>query len=63
MRCLTTVVGLVSVPDTTRPSNEGLRRKVGECPATAFYVRFFVLLAILAVLSAVLAGNDPWGPW
>ena len=26
------------------------------------YVRFLVLLAILAV-AAVALGNEPWGPW
>jgi hypothetical protein len=26
------------------------------------YVRFFVLLAILAV-AAIALGNEPWGPW
>lgn len=27
-----------------------------------FYVRFAVLVALLATV-AVFAGNDPWGPW
>ncbi len=27
-----------------------------------FYVRFTVLVAILAA-AAVFLGNDPWGPW
>jgi hypothetical protein len=28
----------------------------------AYYVRFLVLLAILAAF-AVFTGVDPWGPW
>jgi hypothetical protein len=28
----------------------------------SFYLRFTVLVAILAT-AAVLLGNDPWGPW
>ena len=27
-----------------------------------FYVRFALLVAILATV-AVLLGNEPWGPW
>jgi hypothetical protein len=27
-----------------------------------FYVRFALLVAVLAT-AAVLLGNEPWGPW
>jgi len=37
-------------------------RKVGTVSRYTFYVRFAVLVALLATV-AVFAGNDPWGPW
>jgi len=59
---LTKVFGASSVGDTTESLDRGTRnRKVGEVSRYSHYVRFLVLLAILAT-AAVLVGADPWGP-
>jgi hypothetical protein len=44
------------------PSIEGLAtERWGKVSRYSYYVRFFLVLAILAT-AAVLVGADPWGP-
>jgi hypothetical protein len=38
------------------------KQKGGNVSRNAYYVRFAVLVAILAAF-AVFMGVDPWGPW
>ena len=58
---LTTVSSLGSVPFPS-PSFEGLpSSKEEQMLRNALYLKFFLLLMVLAVLALAL-GNEPWGP-
>jgi hypothetical protein len=48
---------------TTESLDRGTHdRKVGKVSRYTFYVRFALLVAVLAAAS-VLLGTEPWGPW
>jgi len=53
--------GVLGRPHDRQPVTT-LDRKVGKVSRFAFYLRFAVLLAVLAT-AAVVLGGDPWGPW